>query len=148
VQVTAGAEAMQKSQDMWQDAVAQVKAAATARQEQLRGDNLRNLRIWQTKKSERQASGGKRGKAEKKPGLQRIKRKKENRGPRLTPEGLLLNGTFQVNIAGTFSSRRSQSIRPSPNDTSSARARQLCQQHTSIIEVVYLSRSDAHHSTA
>jgi hypothetical protein len=68
-----GSEAMQKSCEMWHDVAATVQAAAKARQERFREDYLRNLRSGQTKESERQASEGKKGRAEKKPVLHRIK---------------------------------------------------------------------------
>jgi hypothetical protein len=68
-----GADAMQKWQEIWQEMAVQVQAAAKFRQQQLRDEYVRNLRNWNTKESERQASGGKKRRAEKKPSLHRIK---------------------------------------------------------------------------
>jgi hypothetical protein len=64
---------MQKSQEMWHEVAVQVQAVAKLRQEQLRDDYVKNLRNWQTKESERQASGGEKGRPEKKPALRKIK---------------------------------------------------------------------------
>jgi hypothetical protein len=68
-----GADAMQKSQEIWQEVAVQVQAAAKYRQQQLRDEYVKNLRNWNTKESERQSSGGRKGRAEKKPALHRIK---------------------------------------------------------------------------
>jgi hypothetical protein len=68
-----GADAMQKSQEMWHEVAVQVQAVAKHRQEQLRDDYVKNLRNWQRRESERQASGGKKGRPEKKPALRKIK---------------------------------------------------------------------------
>jgi hypothetical protein len=68
-----GADAMQKSQDVWHEVAVQVQAAAKLRQEQLRDDYVKKLKAWHAKESERQASGGKKGRAEKKPALHKIK---------------------------------------------------------------------------